>query len=299
MARRDLAELVLLAALWGASFLFMRLGAADFGPAALVFLRVAGAAALLLPLLLWRGQARALLEHGPALVVVGLLNTALPFALYMLAALVLNAGLSAIFNATTPLWTALIAWGWLGQVPSRWRALGLAIGFAGVAALGAQNASFKAGSAGISPALGMAACLLATLCYGVAANFTQKHLKTAPPLAVAAGSQTVAALLSAGPAWWWWPAQNPAPQAWAGAAVLALACTGWAYLLYFRLIARLGSAKAVTVTFLIPAFAVLWGGLFLNESLGLAMLAGCATVLLGTALATGLWVPGRARRPPA
>jgi drug/metabolite transporter (DMT)-like permease len=295
MARRDLFELLLLAALWGASFLFMRLGAADFGPAALVFLRVAGATALLLPLLLWRGQAAALRQHWRALVVVGVLNTALPFALYMLAALVLNAGLSAIFNATTPLWTALIAWAWLGQAPTRWRALGLAIGFAGVAGLGAHNASFHASGGGISPALGVAACLLATACYGLAANFTQQQLRTAPPLAVAAGSQAVAALVSALPAWWWWPGQTPGPQAWAGAAVLALACTGWAYLLYFRLLARLGPAKAVAVTFLIPAFAVLWGAVFLGESLSLPLLAGCATVLLGTALATGLWVP-RLRR---
>lgn len=297
MARRDVAELLLLAALWGASFLFMRLGAADFGPAALVFLRVAGASALLLPLLCWHGQVAALRQHWRALVVVGVLNTALPFALYMLAALVLNAGLSAIFNATTPLWTAVIAWAWLGVVPTRWRALGLAIGFAGVAGLGAHKAGFQAGGGAISPALGVAACLLATACYGAAANFTQQHLRTAPPMAVAAGSQAVAAVVSALPAWWWWPAQTPGPQAWAGAAVLAVACTGWAYLLYFRLMARLGPAKAVAVTFLIPAFAVLWGALFLGERLTLPMVAGCATVLLGTALATGAWVPGTRRRP--
>lgn len=291
MRQRDLIELVLLAALWGASFLFMRWGASDFGPAALVFLRVAGASLLLLPLLAWQGQLRALRQHWPGIVVLGLLNTALPFALYMVAAMVLNAGLSAIFNATTPLWAALIAWLWLGDAQGRWRTLGLAIGFAGVVGLGLHNASFKAGAQGVSPALGIAACLLATLCYGISANFTKKHLAGAPPLALAAGSQGVAAAAAAVPAWWWWPTHNPTAAAWAGATVLAVACTGLAYLLYFRLITHVGPAKAVAVTFLIPAFAMLWGALFLGEALSTPMALGCAVILLGTALATGVLKP--------
>ena len=122
MRGRDLADLLLLAALWGASFLFMRVSAAEFGPLALAFVRVAGASMLLLPLLWWRGQGAALPRHWRALLVVGLVNSALPFALYALAALVLSTGLMSIFNATSPLWGALIAWIWLHDRPTAARA---------------------------------------------------------------------------------------------------------------------------------------------------------------------------------
>ena len=288
MQRRDIAEMLLLAALWGASFLFMRVGAADFGPAALVFLRVAGASLLLLPLLAWRGEIGALRAQWRPIALVGVINTALPFALYMVALLVLSAGLASIFNATAPLWGALIAWAWLGDRPTPLRGLGLALGFAGVLWLGIDNASLRAGDAGVSPALGIAACIAATACYGWTANYTKQRLTGVPPMAVAAGSQAFAALATLPAALWWWPATLPGPMAWAGAAALALACTGLAYLLYFRLIARVGPAKTITVTFLIPAFAVLWGAMFLGERLTPTMLGGCAVILLGTALASGL-----------
>lgn len=293
MQGRDFADLLLLAALWGASFLFMKLGALEFGPAPLVLLRAGGACLLLLPLLAWRGQGAALRRHWRALAVVGLANTALPFGLYMVAALVLSAGLMSIFNATTPLWGALIAWAWLGDRPGGARALGLGIGFAGVLALGLGSASFRPGDHGVSPALGIATCLLATLLYGFSASFTKKALGGVPSLVVAAGSQLTATLFALLPGLLAWPTVDPGPRAWAGAAVLALACTGLAYLLFFRLIARVGPANAISVTFLIPAFGMLWGVLFLDERPTLPMLGGGAVILLGTALATGLWKPGR------
>lgn len=284
----DATELCALAALWGGSFLFIRLGAAQFGPAALVFLRVAGASLLLVPLALWHGHAQAMRRHWRPIAVVGLANSALPFALYNIAALVLNAGLSSIFNAATPLWGALIAWLWLGVRPTPARAWGLAVGFAGVAGLGWQTASLRPGAQGVSPALGMLACLGATLLYGFAANFTKKRLADAPPLAVAAGSQLSAAAMAALPAALAWPRPLPPAPAWAAAAVLAFACTGLAYLMFFRLIAHAGPANAMSVTFLIPAFGVLWGGLFLGEAVTPPMFAGCGVILLGTALATGV-----------
>ncbi|WP_295642050.1 DMT family transporter [uncultured Methylibium sp.] len=294
MKSRDLAELLALAALWGASFLFMRLGAGEFGPVALAGLRVVGATLFLLPLLVARGQWAALRANGRAIFAVGIANSALPFLAYSYAALSITAGLSSIFNAGTPLWGALIAWLWLRDRPTSWRALGLAIGFGGVLWLAWDKASFKPGADGLSSGWAVVACLAATLLYGWSANFTKRHLAGVPPLAVATGSQLSAAVVLLLPMLWWWPAQTPSTTAWVAVALLAVACTGVAYVLYFRLIAHVGPAKAISVTFLIPVFAVVWGWMFLGEGLTLAMLLGCAVILLGTALATGLLKPRQA-----
>jgi len=285
---RDIAELLALAALWGASFLFMRLGAGEFGPVALSALRVGIASAVLLPLLFWQGQGALLRTHWRAIAVVGVVNSALPFVLFSIAALAINAGLSAIFNATAPLWGAVIAWAWLGDRLSRARVLGLAIGFAGVLWLAWDKASLKPGEQGVSAVAAIAACLAATLCYGFAANYTKRRLSGVPALAVATGSQTAAAIVLALPAAWLWPAAAPSATAWASVIGLALLCTALAYLLYFHLIDNLGAARAITVTFLIPVFGLFWGAVFLGETLTPAMLLGCAVILLGTALTVGV-----------
>jgi drug/metabolite transporter (DMT)-like permease len=288
MTRRDLRDLLLLAALWGASFLFMRLSAGAFGPLALMFVRVAGATLFLAPLLLWRGEAQVLRQHWRALLLVGLLNSALPFVLFGLAALTLSAALMGVLNAAAPIWTTLVAWAWLGDKPGAARWAGLVLGIAGVAGLAWGRLDFKPGDHGVSPALGMGACVLATLAYGVAANVSRRRLAGVPPIAVAAGSQASAALLLLVPALWAWPASAPSTSAWASAAALAVLCTGVAYVLFFRLIARTGAANAVSVTLLIPMFAMAWGWLFLGEQPTPGMLGGCALILLGTALSTGL-----------
>lgn len=293
MTRRDSLDLLMLGALWGASFLFMRLGAAEFGPVALVFLRVAGAVLLLVPLLLLRGEAAAMRRHWRAIAAVGVVNSVFPFLLFAAAALVLSTALMSVFNATASIWGALVAWLWLGDQLGRSRWLGLAIGVAGVVGLSWGKADFKPNDHGISAAAGVAACLLAAVLYGVGGNLSRKHLAGVPPMAVAAGSQLAATVALALPAWWWWPAVMPGPAAWGAAAALAVACTGLAYVLYFRLIANAGVAHAMSVTFLIPAFALLWGWLLLGELPTGTMLAGCAVILLGTALATGrLKLPG-------
>lgn len=293
MRQRDLAELLLLGALWGASFLFMRIAVPAFGPLALVLVRVACAAALLLPLLAWRGQWPALRQHWRAIAFVGVVNSALPFLAFTVAALVLTTGLMAIFNATAPMWGLLVAWAWLGERPGGSRLAGLALGLTGVIALSWGKADVHAGAAGVSPALAIALSLAAALCYGVAANVTRRHLSGVPPLAVAAGSQAAAAAALLVPALWAWPAQMPPAAAWASALTLALACTGLAYILYFRLIASAGATSAISVTFLIPAFALLWGALWLGEQPSAGMLLGCAVILLGTALSTGVLAPRR------
>lgn len=289
MRKLDLLELVSLAALWGASFLFMRLGAADFGPVALAFVRVAAASLLLLPLLAYRQQMPALRAHWRTILVVGLTNSALPFMCFNYAALHINAGLSAVFNATSPLFGALFAWLWLKDRLDPPRIAGLLIGFGGVLWLVWDRAGFKPGATGAAEVVpAILACLAATVLYGFSASFTKRYLTGVPPMAVAAGSQAGAALCLAVPALVWWPAQMPGAEAWGHALVLAVACTALAYLLYFRLIANVGPANAISVTFLIPVFAVVWGGLFLGEKVDLTMALGCAVILLGTSLVTGV-----------
>jgi drug/metabolite transporter (DMT)-like permease len=288
MKPRDLADLVLLAALWGASFLFIRLGALEFGAVPLAALRCLGAALFLLPILLLRGQGAALRARWRALAWVGVVNSALPFSLYGVALLAINAGLSAIFNAATPLWAAAIGALWLHERLGRTRVLGLCIGLAGVAGLAWSKAGFSANEHGVSAAVAIAACLLATALYGYGGNFTKKHLSGVPPMALATGSQLSAAVLLALPAWLLRPATLPSAIAWVSLALLAILCTGLAYILYFRLIVRTGPTNAAAVTFLIPAFAAVFGWLFLGEAITPSMLIGGAVILAGTALAMGL-----------
>jgi len=292
----DLSELLLLAALWGASFLFMRMGAAEFGPIALVAVRVAGATLFLMPLLQVRGQMGELRRHWRPIFVVGLTNSALPFLCFGYAALSITAGLSAIFNAATPLFGAAIAWLWLKDKLTPPRIVGLVIGFAGVLWLAwnktDHSAAFKPGGSGWA----IVACLAGAVFYGISASLTKKTLVGVAPMAVAAGSQLSATLALAIPAWLWWPSSMPSGNAWLTAAALAVFSTGVAYVLFFRLIANVGPANAISVTFLIPAFAVLWGWMLLGEQVNAAMLVGCAVILLGTGLATGvLKLPAPAR----
>ena len=291
MKTQDIGELLILAGLWGASFLFMRLGAGEFGPVALAAVRVAVATACLLPLLWWQGQGPTMRKHWKAIFVVGLLNSALPFLFYSYAALSITAGLSSIFNATTPLWGAVVAWLWLkdGLTPSR--VLGLVIGFAGVVWLAWDKASFKPGADGMATGWAVIGCLTATLLYGIAASATKRWLTGVPPLAVATGSQLSATIALAVPAFIWWPATPVSATSWGAVVLLGVLSTAIAYVLYFRLIAHIGPANAIAVTFLIPAFAVLWGWVFLQEAITTAMVVGCVVIVLGTSLSTGFWKP--------
>ena len=168
------------------------------------------------------------------------------------------------------------------------------MGFAGVAWLAWGRAMLKSG--GVSAGWAVGACLLAALLYGYSANYIKRRTAGVPALAVAAGSQLASALMLALPAAWSWPAIMPGAHAWAALLTLALACTAIAYVLFFRLIARVGAARTVTVTFLIPVFGVWWGALFLGETFTPGMMAGCAVILTGTGLTTGLIrLPGAAR----
>ena len=282
------ADFVWLAAIWGSSFLFMRLGTVEFGPLATAAVRVAIAALFLLPLLALRGLLPALRQHWQRTFFVGIFNSAIPFACFAFALLSITTGLSAILNATVPMFGALVAWLWLKDKPGVSRLLGLVIGFAGVALLAWDKASFKPDSSGVAPGWAVLACLLACICYALSASYTKRYLSGVPPLVLATGSQLGATLGLALPAWWFWPVQAPGQKAWLALLVVGVLCTGVAYILYFRLIAHAGPARALSVTFLVPVFAVLYGLVFLGEAVTPWMLLCAAVIVCGTALSTGL-----------
>ena len=280
-------EFVLLALLWGSSFIFMREGAYAFGPFPTAWVRVTLAALMLSPILIWRRELPLLHQHWRPAFVAGLLNAGLPFACYAYALLQISTGLSSILNATTPLFGALIAWLWLGDKLNTMRSWGLALGFTGVVLLASDvpgGVSFKEGGSGLA----IVACLTATFCYGVAGSFTKRYLQHVPSMVTATGSLWGASLSLLVPALLTWPQQPPSMRAWLALGIAGLLCTALAYVLYFRLMTRTGPARAMTVTYLIPVFANLFGVLFLDEVVTHWMM-GCALVIVaGTALASGL-----------
>jgi drug/metabolite transporter (DMT)-like permease len=288
----------MLAAMWGASFLFMRNSTVEFGPVATAAVRVAIASAFLLPLLLYKGLGRQVLTHWKRLFFLGLLNSGIPFACIAFALLSISTGLSSLLNATVPLFGALVAWLWLHDKPTGTRSLGLLIGFAGVAMLAWDKASFKPDAAGLAPGWAVLACLLACVCYALAASYTRRYLQDLPIVVVATGSQLGAALILALPALWFWPAHTPSQGAWLSVLALGVMCSGVAYVLFFRLIARAGPARALSVSYLIPVFAVLYGLIFLGEVVTPWMLVCAVIILTGTALSTGLFRPGPLPPPP-
>jgi drug/metabolite transporter (DMT)-like permease len=298
-------QLLILAALWGASFLFIRVGVSDFGVAPLMALRVGIGALFLLIVLVarrpLRESATTLRTRWLPLLVVGVLNSAAPFCLFAYSEITLSAGVTSVINATTPLFGALVAFLWLKDRLTALRSLGLIIGFAGVLMLVWDQIAAPSGS-GASPAttaLAAAAALGATLLYGIAASYTKKHLTGVDALTVATGTMIGAALVLLPLAVASWPAAAPSVKSWGSVIALGVACTGIAYMLFFHLIAVAGPARAITVTFVIPIFGILWGALFLSERVSVGMLEGCAVILVGTALATGVIkrIPGfRGRR---
>ena len=215
-----LIDFVLLAAIWGASFMFMRIGARELGALPTAGVRVGIAALFLLPILLLRGHGTALRQHWKLTFVVGILNSAIPFACFSYALLTISTGLSSILNATVPLFGAVIAWLWLKDRPSGSRMVGLVVGFAGVALLAWDKASFQPDAAGNASGWAVLACLLATLCYGIAASFTKRYMSGLPSLVSATGSQLGAAVGLLPLAWWFWPDHAVSLNAWL--AVVAL-----------------------------------------------------------------------------
>jgi drug/metabolite transporter (DMT)-like permease len=280
---RHTVELLILAALWGGSFLFMRVAVPELGPIPMIALRVGIASLMLSPVLLDMRARTEIRTYWKPLLIVGITNSALPFCMFGYSMLYLNAGFDAILNATTPLWTAAIAALWFRLPLSRAAIFGLALGIAGVAILVSDSLSLQ----GAHVPAAIAAVMVATVSYGFAGNYSKRHLVGVKPTTVAFASMAFATLVLVLPALATLPSAPVPMRAWLATLGLGVLCTGIAYVIYFRLIAHVGAAFAASVTFLVPVFGMIWGALFLGEKVPPLMLAGCAVILLGAALITG------------
>jgi drug/metabolite transporter (DMT)-like permease len=284
MDAASITRLFFLAAIWGASFLFMRISVPAFGPVALIMFRVGIAAVFLWLVARVLKQSLGMGRLWKHFLSIGVLNSALPFLLFAYAAQSLPASLLAILNATSPLFGAAIGALWLGVPLTGSVALGLGCGLAGVSVLVGQNLVL----AGSAEWPAVAAGLLAPLSYSLASLYTKARPGLATPFGNAHGSMWMATLVLL-PLFLLAPVrQTPDVGDWTAVALLAIVCTGAAYLLYFRLIDDVGPTRALSVTFLIPVFGVLWGTLFLGEAVGWHTLLGGTLILTGIALTAGL-----------
>jgi drug/metabolite transporter (DMT)-like permease len=277
---QDAARLALLAAIWGASFIFMRTLAPVLGPALTAFSRVTIAGLALVLYFRAAGFDAGLSRHWRAFAVIGVVSSALPFLLFSFAALHLPASYSAILNSATPLFAVLLSALWLGEPLTLARVAGLAAGMIGVGLVTGAGPAQPDAQFGLA----VAAALAATLCYALSAIYVKRHAGGAKPMAIAGWSQVFAGVALA-PLVPFGPAVGPVTAAVAGNVLaLALLCSAAAYLLYFRLIADVGPSRTLTVTFLIPMFGMIWSAMFLGETITWPMLAGCALVIAGAYL---------------
>ncbi|ANO34183.1 hypothetical protein BCU83_15070 [Vibrio breoganii] len=275
-------RLICLAAIWGGSFLFMRISANALGPAYLIEARVLFAAVSLLVVAWYMKKKLDFTAHTKHFFIIGLLNTALPFLLFAYAAQTLPASILSILNSTAAIWGAAIAIVWSRSLPTLRVIVGLISGVIGVYILvGLDNALLPANSG-----VAMIAGVMAACCYGIASNYA----KNAPKISSfdnAHGSMWAACLIVL-PLLPFMPIREmPDVQISISVILLGVVCTGLAYLLYFRLIEDLGPPSALSVTFLIPLFGILWGNLFLDEQVGWNTALGALFVIGGTMLVTG------------
>lgn len=298
MSGRDWATLLLLSAIWGGSFFFIEIAIRSVAPLSIVLIRVALGAAMLW---VWLGLRRERLVMPPgaalAFLILAMLNNVIPFVLFVWAQAEISGGLASILNATTPIWGVIVAHlATSDEKANPAKVAGVILGFAGVAVMiGADLSELGAG------AVAQLLCLGATLCYALAGVYARRfRTMGVPPLAVATGQLTAAALvllplvLIFEPPW---AAAAPSLASWGALVGLALLCTSFAYVLYFRLLASAGATNSLLVTFLIPISAIMLGALFLDERLEPRHFAGIALIAAGLAAIDGRLFSRR--RPPA
>jgi drug/metabolite transporter (DMT)-like permease len=291
MDRRAWIWLLLLGAIWGASYLFIKIGLRDLSPGMVSFLRIALAALVLLPLAAMQGALSGGRSRLGWLVVVGAVQVAGPFLLIAAGEQEISSSLAGILVASSPLFTALLAT-WVDQEErsTGLRLAGVLVGFAGVALL--LGVDLGGGAALVGGLL----VVLASLGYAIGGFVVKKRLTGMPPLGMSALVMAVSTFLLAPVAFATPPAEMPALGPVAAVTALGILGTGVAFVIFYWLISTVGPARAFVVTYVAPGFAVVYGALLLDESITAATLGGLALILAGSWLAAEGRLPGRAAR---
>ncbi len=284
MGTRDLGALLLLSALWGASFIYIRVAVPALGPFVLVELRVGLAAVVLALCAALVGRLPKLRRRWRQFVLLGAVNVAIPFSLISTAEINLTASLAAILNSTTVMFTAVVAAVWMGDALTARKLVGVALGIVGVTVLVGWNPI----TMNWTVALSVGAMLAASLAYALGSVYAKRTFADSPPLAIASGQLTAAAMLMLPLAAVSAPEQSPSTIVVLSVLGLALPSTAVAYMLYFRLIANVGPTSTSTVTLLVPLFGLLFGVVLLDEPVGVGTLAGLVLILSSVTLITGL-----------
>lgn len=283
MKLRNFCELLLLSAIWGSSFLFLRIASPAFGPIFLIEMRVLSGLLVLLPVFFVMRKYQEFKLHWKMILLVSLLNMAIPFCFFAYSALNMGAGLLSIMNATVPIFTAMVGFLYFRQRLSQLGFAGLAVGLLGVAILMSESRA----ESGITSDLAIPAALFASILYGIAINLAAHKLQGVSGITITTGSLFFSSAILLPLAIRSRPEVIPEGVIWLSVLSLGIVCTGVGYVLFYRLIAEIGSQRAITTTYLIPLFSIFWGSLFLGETLTVAMFLGGVTVLLGVALTTG------------
>jgi len=284
MGTRDLGALLLLSALWGASFIYIRVAVPALGPFVLVELRVGLAAVALALCAALVGRLPKLRGRWRQFALLGAVNVAIPFSLISTAEINLTASLAAILNSTTVMFTAVVAAVWMGDALTARKLVGVALGIVGVTVL----VGWDLIAMNWAVALSVGAMLAASLAYALGSVYAKRTFADSPPLAIASGQLAAAAMLMLPLAAVSAPEQSPSTIVVLSVLGLALPSTAVAYMLYFRLIANVGPTSTSTVTLLVPLFGLLFGVVLLDEPVGVGTLAGLVLILSSVTLITGL-----------
>jgi len=290
MQIKDLLILVLLASIWGASFMFTRVSSPEFGAFAFASLRLGLAAVVLFPILIMAGNWKHLRDNFWMLVFISIFNSAMPFVMFAYATLYLEAGMTSVLNSFVPMLSGLIAHIYFKDYLSRSQQAGLVIGIIGVGILMMDKMGI-----GNNTILPLCACLTACLSYAVSANITKRKLSHVPPRVLAASTMLVAGLLLIPFGVLTWPDEMPGFTAWSAVIAVAVLSTAFAYLLFFELIKNIGPTRTVSVTLLIPIFGIFWGALLLDEPITISIIVGTVVIITGAYLSLSLKLPSRRR----
>jgi len=276
--------LVVLAAIWGSSFMFARISVGEFAAITQSAARSTIAALTLYAIMVMSGKAGQFWRHWKHFCVLGLISTALPFTFITITTQFSTAGFASILNAMTPIMSAGVAWVWLRENLTMTMMVGIGLSFVGVIVMITDTQSVSTDLVFLPVLFG----LLSAFFYGLTGNYSRKFMTGVPSIVLATGCQVFAALFMVPPALFLWPDHAISTAGWINATVLGLLCTGLAFILYFHLLEHIGVARTVIVTYLIPVFGMLWGFIFLDESITHSMIGGATLILSGIALTTGL-----------